>query len=182
MTDTTYVRELRVKSYDLVAKTLTLRFPGAPSAQYRVELSDKNDKLDDSQLFLTTKLEMTSFSPTSGSTLGGTLMTINGAHFGRVPTDSPVKVGDHYCFIETISEFVLTCRIDELSSQPPETVPVIVFAKASEEMVCVNNCDFDFVAPTASVTGISCTFDAAINAHTCVVTGTNLPVGDLVGP
>ena len=39
----------------------------------------------------------------TGSALGGTLVTIDGINFSDDPLDNPVKVGDHYCLVQTTS-------------------------------------------------------------------------------
>jgi len=57
---------------------------------------------------------VTDFTPTQGSKLGGTLLTITGYHFSTDILDNPVKVGmDTYCYVETSSDTEITCRIDD---------------------------------------------------------------------
>ena len=38
-------------------------------------------------------------SPVTGSTLGGTLITITGENFSNDHLDNPVKIGDDYCYV-----------------------------------------------------------------------------------
>ena len=59
---------------------------------------------------------LTDFSPKTGSTFGGTKLTITGYHFGTQKTDNPVKVGDNYCLVETTGDTEITCRIEDLAS------------------------------------------------------------------
>ena len=80
---------------------------------------------------------MTDFQPRSGSTLGGTLVTITGRHFGTVATDNPVKIGNNYCYVLTTMDTEITCRIGDLSNQSADSSALLlVFARATEEMQC----------------------------------------------
>ena len=53
-----------------------------------------------SPLTLTVESTVTGISHTSGSLLGGTLLTIDGTNFSNDPLDNPVKVGDYHCLVE----------------------------------------------------------------------------------
>ena len=106
-----------------------------------------------------------------GSVLGGTLLTITGNHYGSVPSDNPVKVGDNYCLVEETSEFEIKCRIAISKPTVVSTADVIVFAKTYEEMECRINvltagdgCVFEYVDSTSTVTGISSSFDSSTNS------------------
>lgn len=68
-----------------------------------------------------TIMEVTEFTPRSGSTLGGTRLTLTGKHFGTVPTDNPVKVGNNYCYVIETADTEITCRIGDLTSQSATT-------------------------------------------------------------
>lgn len=123
---------------------------------------------------------MTDYTPKQGSTLGGTLVTITGRHFGDTATDNPVKIGDNYCYVQETSEFEIKCRIGDLDSQQAQTdAIVLVFARTTEEMSCnrddnVADCFFEYVAPPATVAAISSNFDTATNSIIATVTGSNL--------
>ena len=99
--------------------------------------------------------------------LGGTLITITGNHYGLKATDNPVKVGDNYCLVESTSDAEIKCRISEGGSTVVSEAEVIVFAMASEEMVCnINNgdgCVFSYEASTSTVSGITASFDDTAN-------------------
>lgn len=60
---------------------------------------------------------------------------------------------------------------------------MIVFAKASEEMVCNigagAGCIFDFQASTTTITGMTQALDAATNTIQVTVEGTGFTPGDL---
>ena len=50
-------------------------------------------------LVLDVHASVTSVSPLTGSTLGGTLITITGENFSNDHLDNPVKIGDDYCYV-----------------------------------------------------------------------------------
>jgi len=58
-------------------------------------------RIDMSPLTLTVESTVTAISHTSGSLLGGTLLTIDGTNFSNDPLDNPVKVGDYNCLVES---------------------------------------------------------------------------------
>lgn len=94
-----YTRELYIKSWDDINKRMVTKFNGAPSDIYTVQVEGPMGFVKGGPFTLTTKLQVDSISPLQGSVLGGTLLTITGAHFGEVATDNPVKVGDNYCLV-----------------------------------------------------------------------------------
>ena len=74
-----------------VDRTLTIKFPGAPSGNYLIKLIHVNEgRIDSSALEITTESVVTSISHNSGSNLGGTLVTIEGTNFSDDPYDNPV--------------------------------------------------------------------------------------------
>lgn len=111
MTDKTYRRNIYIMGYDDALKQMTVKFNGAPSGMYRLFIEGPDGRVGGPPLLLTTVIGVDSISPLQGSVLGGTLLTINGAHFGEEATDNPVKVGDHYCLIEDTSDSEIKCRI-----------------------------------------------------------------------
>ena len=101
-TDNTVTRPLYILDVDDSTKTLSIKFPGADSGIYHVQVSSTQvGRIDQSPLVLTVEGKVTSFSPASGSALGGTLITINGVNFSDDPLDNPVKAGNHYCIVQT---------------------------------------------------------------------------------
>lgn len=186
VTDTTYRRVINIVSYNDADKTMTLKFNGAPSGDYLIEIRNDDGSISGKRLTITTVIGLDTISPVTGSVLGGTLLTLTGAHYGRVATDNPVKVGDHYCIVESVMDTEIKCRITLDQPQVVASAEVIVFAKASEEMVCNigggSGCVFDFVASTTTVNdSVTAAFDAASENIQLTVTGTGFPVGDLVG-
>ena len=168
-----------------MTKTLKVKFNGAPSDDYVITVRGPNGNVDGPVLTLTTVIAVDSISPTQGSVLGGTLLTITGEHYGTQATDNPVKVGDNYCLIESTSENEIKCRIAITKPTVVSTAEVIVFAKTYEESECRINgglgCVFDYQASTTSVFGISASFDSQTNSIIAVVTGMGFDVGDTVG-
>lgn len=99
--------------------------------------------------------------------LGGTLITITGNHYGLTATDNPVKVGDNYCIVESTSDTEIICRILEGGATVVSEADLIVFAMASEEMVCHidggDGCTFSYQASTTTVSGMTASFDNTSN-------------------
>jgi hypothetical protein len=70
---------LKVIEVDDVAKTITAKFGGAWSGQYQMIIRHSQAGLIDSEsLVLDVNTYVTSYSPTTGSIYGGTLITIDG--------------------------------------------------------------------------------------------------------
>lgn len=160
-----------------------MRFNGAPSGDYLLNIENQFGVITGSGLPLKTQIRLDSFSPAGGSTRGGTLLTLNGAHFGNVPTDNPVKIGNQICFVQETSEFEIKCRIAVDGSQEPNTSEIIIFAKASEEMVCNvgvegDGCEFVFSNPLADLISITESFDSTSNTIQLTVTGSGFTDGD----
>lgn len=121
-------------SVDDAAKTIKIKFPGAESGNYYVQVNSANiGRIDKTPLSLEVIGKMTEFSPKTGSFLGGTLMTIDGLNFSDDPYDNPVKVGDHYCLVETTSPTQITCRVMDTAMTSASTTNVIVFLRTQEE-------------------------------------------------
>lgn len=62
-------------------------------------------------------LEITDFSPKSGSQFGGTMLTIQGGPFDNEITDNIIKIGyeymsgtNHYCTVVDTQENEIKCR------------------------------------------------------------------------
>ena len=134
-TDVSVTRPLYVISVDDAAKTIKIKYPGADSGDYFVQVTSKSiGRIDKSQLALKVYGKVTNFSPLSGSALGGTLVTIDGENFSTDPLDNPVKVGKQYCLVETSTPTQIVCRTMETGSvtEVPDA-EVIVFLRTSEE-------------------------------------------------
>lgn len=115
---TSFFRLLNVISVDNTAKTMTVQFPGAASGVYSFKIKGAVGTIasDPGTINIETIMELTNYSPQSGSTLGGTKLTLTGRHFGTVATDNPVKVGNHYCYVIETADTEITCRIGDLTT------------------------------------------------------------------
>lgn len=108
-------------SVDDSTKTIQIKFPGADSGSYYVQVHSATiGRIDKTPLAIEIISKITGISPMVGSTLGGTLLTIDGENFSDDPYDNPVKVGDNYCLVETTSPTQITCRIIETVRQLAE--------------------------------------------------------------
>ena len=99
-TDPSITRPLYIMDVDDSTKSLTIKFPGADSRIYHVQVSSTDiGRIDEDPLVLTVEGVVTGFSPAVGSALGGTLITIDGVNFSDDLLDNPVKAGNHYCLV-----------------------------------------------------------------------------------
>ncbi|KAK1784754.1 hypothetical protein P4O66_003427 [Electrophorus voltai] len=57
-----------------------------------------------------TYVEVTGVSPSEGSILGGTLLTIQGHYFDETDRPAKVLVGGHECEVQSVADTVITCR------------------------------------------------------------------------
>lgn len=170
-----YFRELYVMSVDEATKSIKVKFPGAPSGNYFLVLSaTQGGRIQSDLLLLDVSGSVTSISPTTGSVYGGALITITGVNFSDEPLDNPVKIGDHYCFVQTSSPTEITCRTDYLLDQDTGDALLIVFLKTSEEAATESDLLFTYITPSAEVTDITTTFDEATFSHHVLVDGSNL--------
>jgi len=89
--DTSYIRYLNVISVDDATKSFVAMFGGAYSGQFNVHIRHSAYGLvETAGLVLDVSGNITSYTPTSGSIYGGTLLTITGTNFGNATTDNPV--------------------------------------------------------------------------------------------
>ena len=185
--DNSVTRPLYVKSVDNSAKTVTVKFPGAPSGSYVVQLTSATlGRIDKSNLALTTEAKVTGISPTQGSLLGGTLVTIDGANFSDERLDNPVMIGDSLCIVESTSARQIVCRVEprRQAGQESSEETVSVLLKLGETARCTGRaggCTFTFAPPTAEVTSLTAAFDETTNTHVLTLEGSGFPSGNLGG-
>jgi hypothetical protein len=101
---------------DSTPKTISIKFPGAESGFYLLQVETEEDGLwDYLNCEIQTIGEITNISPTSGSASGGTLLTITGRHFSTLKTDNNVTIGQNGpdCIVEETSDTEIVCRIEE---------------------------------------------------------------------
>jgi len=183
--DPTVTFPLFVISVDATAKTLKIKFPGAPSDVYLIQLTHRTEgRIDKNPLEITTEGKITAISATSGSVLGGQMLDITGVNFSNDKLDNPVKVGAHYCHVKTSTPTKISCQIEstrKASNAPDEDTNVIVFLRTSEEAVVETGASnaFKYTTPVATITGLTAAFDSATNAIKVTVTGSGFIENDL---
>jgi len=55
---------------------------------------------------------VTAVSPSTGSALGGTIVTITGTNFSDEPLDNPVLIGNSICYVQSTSATSIECKIE----------------------------------------------------------------------
>lgn len=172
---------MNVIAVDESTKTLTCMFGGAWSGLYQLSIRHRQfGLLDTAGVTLTVGSNVTSVSPNVGSIHGGTLLTIRGTNFGREFTDNPVQistlggVGSIDCYLQSIQETEIKCRVDKTNKTDGTTGKVITFLKTSEEALCVPNatCAWTYTSTVPEVTGFRTQWDSSSQYWTVVVTGT----------
>jgi hypothetical protein len=173
---------MNVIDVDDDAKTITTKFGGAESGEYKVWIKHALTGLIESDgLTLDVNTYMTSFSPMTGSIYGGTLLTINGGPFGDVSTDNPVSIisksGDTVdCYVQTTSSAMITCRMDpSISPRSADSeADLVVFLKASEEATCdADDCAYVYTNDLPVLSSATTAFDSSTLEWTVTVTGTD---------
>lgn len=167
-------------------KTLEIKFPGAPSGQYAIQLTSANlGRVDASQLIVTTEARITGISANTGSQNGGQLLTIDGINFSDDPYDNPVQVDGYDCLVETTSPTQITCRIIETATEDQVTHNptglALVFLSTSEEAQADVDTAWTFSSPAASVSSLTGSYDTTNNVATAQLLGAGFPVDDLTG-
>jgi hypothetical protein len=174
-------RPLRVVARDSVAKTITVKYGGAYSGTYDVVVTNTAFGIF-CDLQLEVILEVTDFSPKTGSQFGGTLLSIQGGPFDNEITDNIIKIGyeymsgtNHYCTVVETQENEIKCRQAVDFGRQTGSTTLIVFASTYEEGVCnvVDGCQFEFVDVNTLATLLSATaaWDPASQSHKITITG-----------
>ena len=163
--DETTAWPLYVRSVSTADRTVTLNFRGAPTGEYAILISSQSHgRLDNENLKIKTEAFVTGFSPSSGSALGGTMVTITGENFSENTIDNPVMIGDSLCIVKSSKPTEIVCEIEarpipeDFSAYPLEG-QVSVFLALSETARCDTTCVFTFEAPSATVTGFMTVYD-----------------------
>ena len=127
---------------------------------------------------------MTDFEPKRGSIYGGTKLTVYGGPFTLDLKETFVKVGykwweniDHYCYVISVTETSVTCRLPLDLNREAKEYDVIAYAATYEESNCEmtdNICRFTFLSDDylPEVTGpASAVFDESSGEYTIIITG-----------
>lgn len=88
-----------------------MKYPGAWSDTYSLKVvSATYGTLDTTGITFIAIGTITSFTPTSGSIYGGTLLTITGYTFSNTITDNAVQIQDDDCLVITSDLTTIICR------------------------------------------------------------------------
>ena len=129
--------------------TVDVMYGGAYSGTYDLEVSHSDEgSFLTSGVSFEAKIQVESFSPTSGSKFGGTLVTITGGHFSDNIQDNPVQIDystvggvDHYCYVQESSDSEIKCRMATDYNRGSGDAEVIVFASTYEEATYADGVD-----------------------------------------
>ena len=179
-------------SVDDPKKTITVKFNGAPIGAYTFvvtanSLPSKYGILDSSAIIFQTSSTVTNISPSTGSVLGGTLLTITGTNFSTKILDQAVSITtspSNYvmCDIITATTTQLTCRIRPTGFAPTDSYTgciISVVLAASTTATCPgSNCAIDLKAPMGTITSLTPTFDSTSNSIQITAVGTGFTAGD----
>jgi len=89
-----YISEVNNEVNNTHNKSISIRFPGAVSGEYQLNVSTTTEgRFDSSNLKITTVGEILDIQPRTGSAQGGTNITITGRHFSTDPLDNNVNIG-----------------------------------------------------------------------------------------
>jgi hypothetical protein len=171
--------KLFVKEVNEAERTVTLKFKGAPSGDYSVFISSTiAGRLDTENLQIRTEAKVTGFSPSQGSALGGSIVTITGENFSEHLLDNQVLIGDALCIVQTASTTQIVCQIErrevitDFSLNYPADAPVSVFLKVAETAACTAvPCTFKYVEPSAEVTTFTRAYEEAELEYVVTVEG-----------
>ena len=170
ITNPTYFRQMNVIGVDEGTKSLLVMFGGAWSGDYLISIRHRAFGLvDNVGLVFIVGSNVTNVTPNQGSKYGGTMLTITGNNFGKVPTDNPVQistlggVGSINCFVKTINATTITCRVGDTNKTDGTTGKVITFLKTSEEARCTPNetCNWEYKTPSATLNSVSAAYSTA---------------------
>jgi hypothetical protein len=172
-------KEYECNTVSSTTSSITCRLSGGMKGGYRIKVHMKGKGYSmpasgDADLFHY-RTTVTSITPNSGSTNGGTVLTITGTNFSTVKNENQVVIGDgtlDYCIILTATETELTCRVNAPQEIPSSEQDIYVLGRIQEKSDCLGTCKFTFDAsktPTvSSITPLS-----AQTGSTVTVNGTN---------
>jgi len=169
-------KPLYVTKVDAFKKEIRVKFGGAESGKYKLEVATEKDG-NLSSLDFEVVADVASISPIAGSSAGGTLITIKGRNFSNDGADNAVKIGDVKCIVESSKKGEIKCRTEKTAMVDYESVKTLVFLKTSEEAKCSGPCVFTWNPPSAAVTSVDTKFDAASSSHKITVAGTGFGTG-----
>jgi len=161
-----YYRQMNVIDADDATKTLVVKFGGAWSGDFSIDIRHLSHDggssyglIDTSGLVFKVGAWVESVEPQSGSRFGGTLVTINGQNFGNEITDNPVSISTgggyetEWCFVQSSTPTQIKCRVTQTEQSMNKAGKILTFLKTSEEAPCDHesyaNCDWLYKEPSA---------------------------------
>jgi len=121
----------------------------------------------------------------TGSIYGGTMLTIKGANFGKLPTDNPVSLvyapgqgRATSCFVKETSATEIKCRVDtaNMAKAAGDKGTMVVFLKTSEEAKCTKPaCEWTFTDTLPDVKTFEPQWDEAGGNWDIKMTGLDFP-------
>lgn len=154
-TDSENDKELNVYEVDNGAKTISARFGGAWSGTYTVNVISAVEGKFSSVLSLDVSGTITGISPSTGSSNGGTLVTVTGTNFDTDVLNNPISINWLNAEVISSTETSILFRTP-VSSHGDNTYEIVVGLKTSEEAVCndaTDSCMFTFSSSITSVLG-----------------------------
>ena len=118
---------------------------------------------------------ITGISPRTGSSLGGTLLFIDGENFSSTETDHVVMVGESLCEMVKSSLVQIQCRIEEIAISRSYEAEVTVKVGKSEFAISSVERSYSYQSPISTITGLSTSFDEDEEYHIVTVSGTRFP-------
>ncbi len=152
-TDTSVRRPATCTSLDTTAKTMHVKFNGAPSGAYNLEMSyEFTDGVSTftgrftSAVMLEVFAKVTSLSRHSLSIHGGNILRIRGENFSNDILDNPVNMARKKLTLTSSSPTEIVLRIPAGEYKNGKNREIITFLRTSEEAGChdSNNCVVTF--------------------------------------
>ncbi|KAH9512877.1 Fibrocystin-L, partial [Bulinus truncatus] len=116
----------------VTSNLITCNLGNGATGKVDVFVTVVNKGLAKSSVQFTYITEITSFSPSSGSVEGGTLLTINGKGF---TADANITIDSRQCYIENLTQSTITCRTPRAQSFNSDTTAEIVVAQFGSSKV-----------------------------------------------
>ena len=114
--------------------------------------------------------EVTSVSPSQGSTGGGTLITISGKHFSADEANVSVSVGPYACAVQSVSYSSITCLTGAEESSGNYKLTVTVNGKTFTDD---NNSLFSYGGPVPTITSMDKSTVSPILKQVLTISGSN---------
>jgi Ca-dependent carbohydrate-binding module xylan-binding/Polysaccharide lyase/IPT/TIG domain len=157
---------LEVNDADLAgAHVIGVRFA---NDLYQAGVCDRNLRID--QISTASRPSVNSLSPASGSTVGGTMVTINGADF---TSDTSVKFGAANAPVQFLSS-------TQLKATAPASSAGVTGVVVTTPVGATTAGSFTYVSPTPSVNSLSPASGSTVGGTVVTINGQNFAAGAVV--